>query len=101
MCTAFTPDGVAWPDGKAEQVDAVVFATGYLPRLPYLRSLGVLDGSGMPRHDRGVAIDVPGLGFLGLELQRSFSSNTLRGVHRDAYHVVDALARQPRSAAVA
>ena len=33
--------------------------------------------------------------------QRSFSSNTLRGVHRDAYHVVDALARQPRSAAVA
>jgi len=101
MFSAFTPDGVAWADGIQEKVDAVVFATGYRPHLPYLQSLGVLDGSGMPRHDCGVATTLPGLAFLGLEFQRSFSSNTLRGVHRDAYHVVDALARQPRSAAVA
>jgi len=101
MFSALTPDGVAWPDGSLERVDVVVFATGYRPHLPYLRSLGVLGEADMPRHERGVATDVSGLGFLGLEFQRSFSSNTLRGVHRDAYYVVDALARQPRSAAVA
>ncbi|WP_293696205.1 NAD(P)/FAD-dependent oxidoreductase [uncultured Agrococcus sp.] len=100
MFTAFVDDGVAWPDGKKEPVDTVVFATGYRPQLPYLRSLGVLDGAGMPRHLRGVAAGQPGLGFLGLEFQRSFSSNTLRGVHRDAAYVVDALTRQPRGAVV-
>lgn len=101
MFTAFVPDSVEWPDGSREQVDAVVFATGYRPHLPYLASLGVLDGTGMPRHDRGVSTALPGLAFLGLEFQRSFSSNTLRGVHRDAQHVVDALSTLPRGAAVA
>ncbi|OYO14031.1 flavin-containing monooxygenase [Enemella evansiae] len=101
MFTAFTPDGVVWPDGSRERIDAVVFATGYRPHLPYLRSLGVLDGSGSPKHERGVATGLSGVGFLGLEFQRSFSSNTLRGVHRDADYVVGALARQARGAAVA
>ena len=101
MFAAFSPDGVVWPDGSCEEVDSVVFATGYRPHLPYLASLGVLDRAGAPRHDRGVATSLPGLGFLGLEFQRSFSSNTLRGVHRDARYVVDALIRQPRGVAVA
>ncbi|MGD7706666.1 flavin-containing monooxygenase [Microlunatus sp. Y2014] len=101
MFTAFSPDGVVWPDGSREEVDSVVFATGYRPHLPYLRSLGVLDRAAAPRHDRGVATSLPGLGFLGLEFQRSFSSNTLRGVHRDARYVVDALTRQPRGVTVA
>lgn len=101
MFTALSPDGVVWPDVSREQVDAVIFATGYRPHLTYLTSLGVLDGAGRPRHDRGVSTALPGLGFLGLEFQRSFSSNTLRGVHRDAQHVVDALTRLPRGAAVA
>ncbi len=99
--TEFTSDGVVWPDGAREKVDTVIFATGYRPHLPYLRSVDVLDQAGMPKHDRGVATGLPGLGFLGLEFQRSFSSNTLRGVHRDAKYVVDALSRQPRGAAVA
>src|SRR5690625_3639336 len=97
----YVPDGVVWPDGSRERVDSVVFATGYRPHLPYLASLGVLDEAGAPRHNRGVATVRPGLAFLGLELQRSFSSNTLRGVHRDARYVVEALTRQPRNIAVA
>ncbi|KID31081.1 putative flavoprotein involved in K+ transport [Prauserella sp. Am3] len=101
MFVAFSPDGVVWPDGSREEVDLVVFATGYRPHLPYLASLGVLDEAGAPRHDCGVARTVPGLVFLGLEFQRSFSSNTLRGVHRDARYVVQALTRQPRGVTVA
>lgn len=91
MFNAFTPDGVIWPDGIEERADAVVFATGYRPHLPYLHTLRALDHTGMPQHNSGVSTEVSGLGFLGLEFQRSFASNTLRGVHRDAAHVVGEL----------
>ncbi len=100
MFTAFTDDGVTWPDGTRERVDAVIFATGYRPHLPYLESLDALDGTGMPRHRRGVSTTHPALGYLGLELQRSLSSNTLRGVHRDAGHVLRSMAVQSRRVSV-
>ena len=98
--TAFTPDGVRWPDGSQEPVDAVIFATGYRPHLPYLQSLGALDTTGAPRHRSGISTVQPGLAYLGLEFQRTFSSNTLRGVHRDAHFVIDALAQQRRRISV-
>lgn len=93
MFTAFTADGVVWGDGAAEPVDAVIFATGYRPDLGYLGPLGALD-RGVPRHVGGLSTTHPGLGYLGLEFQRSFASNTLRGVGRDAAHVISALAAQ-------
>jgi hypothetical protein len=37
--------------------------------------------------------------FLGLELQRSFSANTLRGVHQDPGCVIKALAGRIRAEA--
>ena len=101
MFTAFGADGVVWPDGTREQVDTVVFATGYRPDLDYLRPLGTLDTQGMPLHSGGISATHPGLVYLGLEFQRSFSSNTLRGVHRDAEHVITPLAAHVRSAPAA
>lgn len=99
MFTAFTPEGVIWSDGTAEAVDAVIYATGYRPSLPYLEPLRTAE-RGMPRQVGGVSTTHPGLVYLGLEFQRSFSSNTLRGVGRDADHVIAALAAhlsdQPR-----
>jgi putative flavoprotein involved in K+ transport len=38
---------------------------------------------------------------VGLEVQRSFSYNTLRGVHRDAAHVVAPLVAHVRNAPAA
>jgi putative flavoprotein involved in K+ transport len=55
----------------------------------------------MPRHAGGISATHPGLVYLGLEFQRSFSSNTLRGVHRDAEHVVTPLAAHVRNAPAA
>jgi putative flavoprotein involved in K+ transport len=101
MFTGFGTDGVVWPDGTREQVDTVVFATGYRPDLGYLSPLGALDTEGMPLHSGGVSATHPGLVYLGLEFQRSFSSNTLRGVHRDAEHVVTPLAAHVRNAPAA
>ena len=94
MFTGFTDDGVVWADGSNEPVDAVILATGYRPALPYLTGLDALDAGGTPVHRHGVSLTHHGLGFLGLEFQRSFSSNTLRGVHRDAAFVVRKLTQR-------
>ncbi|MFE9308152.1 flavin-containing monooxygenase [Streptomyces sp. NPDC006706] len=76
---------VTWADGSREEVGAVVLATGYRPDLPYLAQLdGALDAAGYPQHRGGAALTLPGLEFVGLEWQRSLSSNSLRGVSRDA-----------------
>ena len=101
MFTAFGTDGVIWPDGTTEKVDTVVFATGYRPHLGYLNPLGALDGGGLPLHSGGISATHPGLVYLGLEFQQSFSSNTLRGVHRDAEHVIAPLAAHVRNAPAA
>ncbi|MFI7609507.1 flavin-containing monooxygenase [Micromonospora sp. NPDC049366] len=93
MFTAFTSEGVLWSDGTSEPVDAVIFATGYRPDVAYLAPLETLD-RGVPRQVGGISTTHPGLVYLGLEFQRTFSSNTLRGVGRDAAHVVATLAAQ-------
>jgi putative flavoprotein involved in K+ transport len=86
-------DSVVWADGTREQVDAIVLATGFRPDLRFLDGTRALDESGGPLHNQGVSTTVPGLGYVGLERQRSFASATLRGVGRDATHVLKALAR--------
>ncbi|MHA6630624.1 flavin-containing monooxygenase [Pseudonocardia sichuanensis] len=84
---------VTWPDGRTEQVDTIMLATGYRPDLPYLADLGALDEQGRPLQVRGLSTSHPGLGFVGLEWQRSLASATLRGVGRDAAYVVTRLLR--------
>lgn len=96
LFTSFTSAGVVWADGTRESVDTVIFATGYRPHLPYLQQMGALDQAGRPIHRRGVSTTHSGLGYLGLELQRSFSSNTIRGVHRDAASVIPAITSEHR-----
>jgi putative flavoprotein involved in K+ transport len=92
-------DAVRWADGTRERVDVVLLATGYRPDLPYLAGTGALDPTGVPLHDGGVSRTVPGLGYVGLDRQRSFASATLRGVGRDAEHVLGILARRTAVAA--
>src|SRR5690625_625080 len=98
MFTALDGDRVVWAGGTTEAVDTVLLATGYLPSVSYLRDLGALDPVGLPLHAGGISTTHPGLVYLGLEFQRSFSSNTLRGVHRDAEYVVPPLAAHVRRA---
>lgn len=100
MFAEFDGDKVVWPDGERESVDTVLFATGYRPSVEYLRGLGALDADGYPLHVGGLSTTHPGLAYLGLEFQRSFASNTLRGVARDAAHVVRPLAAYARGAHV-
>ncbi|MDI3422291.1 flavin-containing monooxygenase [Streptomyces luteolus] len=101
MFTAMDGDEVVWSDGSRERADVVLLATGYRPQLDYLAKLGALDENGLPLHSGGISATHPGLVYLGLEFQRSFASNTLRGVARDAEYVADALVAHVREAPAA
>ncbi|MET8339864.1 NAD(P)/FAD-dependent oxidoreductase [Streptosporangium canum] len=98
MFAALDGEEVVWPEGDREHVDAVLLATGYLPSLEYLRPLGALTAEGLPIQQGGISSTHPGLVYLGLEFQRSFASNTLRGVSRDAAYVLGPLAAHARKA---
>lgn len=77
-------------DEQALDVSNVIWATGYRPGLEWV-DIPVLDERGMPRQDRGVVPDVPGLYFVGQNFLYAKASETLPGVSRDARHVVDHL----------
>ena len=98
MFAGFDQDHVVWGDGQRERADAVILATGYRPSLRYLRELGALDARGAPLHSGGISTSHLGLVYLGLEFQRSYASNTLRGVSTDASGVIAPLAAWIRDA---
>jgi len=98
MFTALDGGGVVWSDGEREPVDAIILATGYRPSLDYLRELGALDEHEAPRHVGGISSTHVGLVYVGLELQRSYASNTLRGVSEDARAVIAPLVAWIRDA---
>lgn len=89
----FTPNGITWANGSQEAIDTVLFATGYLPNLPYLAGLGAFDAAGRVLQRHGISTTVPGLGYVGLARQRSVASATLRGAGPDARIVVEHLKR--------
>jgi putative flavoprotein involved in K+ transport len=101
LFTRLDGDSVIWADGSRERLDAVILATGLRPELAFLDGTDALDAQSQPQHDGGVSATVPGLGYVGLEWQRSFASATLRGVGRDAAHVLNVLSSTavPRRAA--
>lgn len=93
MFKAFTETGVIWEDGTEENVDAVIYATGFSPNLPYLEGLGALDETGNPQHLLGASTSVDGLYYLGLSNQVSIGSATLRGVGRDGRIIINRINR--------
>lgn len=93
MFRRFTTRGVEWADGKVEPVDAVIFATGFLPSLAPLAGLDVIDAQGAFRHEAGASTTTPGLFFLGFQGLNSLRSATLRGAGPEARQVVERVRR--------
>jgi len=69
----------------------VVWCTGFRPAFDWIR-LPVLNPDGMPRHERGLVADAPGLSFVGLPFQTGFLSPLVGGVGADADEIVDGAA---------
>lgn len=95
MFSHYTDEGIVWSNGTNEKVDVVIYATGYRPNVNYLTSLkDSLEHNGTPVHKNGISMTIPGLYYVGISGQRSFSSATLRGVGKDAYYVVKHIQKQ-------
>ncbi len=80
-------------DGRAIDVANVVWCTGYRPDFRWIE-LPIVDPDGWPMQSRGVVESAPGLYFLGLLFQYSFTSMLVAGAGRDAAFVVDRLAKR-------
>jgi putative flavoprotein involved in K+ transport len=91
MFTAFTPEGVVWPDGGEEPVDAVIFATGFKPSLSHLAPLTTPNSRGRLEMDGLHAAAHPALFPLGYGDWTGFASATLIGAGRAARNVVQAV----------
>mgnify|MGYP002784010961 CR=1 FL=1 len=98
MFTAFTPDGVTWPDGRKEAIDAVIFATGFRPALQHLSPLVQPDARGRLPMEGPRAAAHPRLYPLGYGDWTGFASATIIGVGRAARAVAEAIARDVLSA---
>jgi putative flavoprotein involved in K+ transport len=85
-------------DGRVLDVANVVWCTGFATDYSWIRPSIKLDEFGWPVQYRGVA-PTPGLYFLGVLFQYSFTSMLIIGAGRDAAYVVDRIAE--RQAAVA
>jgi len=85
----FTEDGVVWPDGREEPIDAVVWCTGFRPALEHLRPLGVLGENGRVAVRGTRAAAEPRLWLVGYGDWTGFASATLIGVGRSARATVD------------
>lgn len=79
-------------DGRTLDVANVIWCTGFHSGFSWL-DLPVL-GDIEPVHERGVARDVPGLYFVGLEFQYSLSSEMVHGVGRDARYIAGRVAER-------
>lgn len=68
-------------------IAAIVWCTGFRPDFSWI-GLPVLGLDGYPLHRYGIALDAPGLAFLGMRYQRRMGSALLGGVGEDAAYVV-------------
>ena len=80
-------------DGRAIDVANVVWCTGFRPDFSWIK-MPIVDADGWPVQTRGVVDSVPGLYFLGLLFQYSFTSMLVAGAGRDAAFVADRLAER-------
>jgi putative flavoprotein involved in K+ transport len=73
-------------------VTTVIWATGYVTDFGWLK-VDAFDGSGRPRHQRGVSSE-PGVYFLGLPWLSRRGSSFIWGVWHDARYIADQISIQ-------
>lgn len=73
-------------DGTLLEVSNVIWCTGFRDDFSWMDP-AMLDGDALPRQRRGVALDTPGLFFLGQEFMYAAASATLPGACRDARYL--------------
>jgi len=83
-------------NGRVLEVSNVIWCTGFRPGFSWI-DLPILGDRQEPAHERGVAVDYPGLYFVGLHFLYSMTSETITGVPRDAKRIAKELSARPSS----
>ena len=91
MFSRFTEQGVVWPDGTKESIDAIIWCTGFEPALAHLAPLGVIEEDGKILTEQGQALKEPRLWLFGYGDWASPASATIIGAGRSARENVPAL----------
>lgn len=84
----FTTDGVIWPDGTAEQIDAVIWCTGFRAATAHLQPLGCVGPGGRVEVVDQRAVAEPRLWLAGYGNWTGAASATLIGAGRTARELV-------------
>lgn len=79
----FESNGIRWADGTFEEVDSVIWCTGFKPALDHLEDLDVWSGDRVPTSGTRSARE-QGLWLVGYGNWTGFASATLIGVGRSA-----------------
>ncbi|MEO8289102.1 MAG: ArsO family NAD(P)H-dependent flavin-containing monooxygenase [Chloroflexota bacterium] len=87
--TRFTESGVVWPDGREEEIDAVIWCTGFRHALDHLDSLEVIEPDGNVAVEGTRSVKQPRLWLVGYGDWTGFASATLIGVGRSARSSVE------------
>ncbi|WP_312218476.1 ArsO family NAD(P)H-dependent flavin-containing monooxygenase [Brevundimonas sp.] len=85
---AFHRDGVTWPDGRDEPIDAIIWCTGFRPALDHLRPLGVVEADGRVAVKNNRSKRQPRLWLMGYGDWTGAASATIVGVTRTARDMV-------------
>jgi arsenite-transporting ATPase len=88
----FTEDGVVWPDGTEEPIDAVIWCTGFGTALEHLKPLGVVGEDGRVETTGAAgtrSAAEPGQWLVGYGDWTGYASATLIGVGRSARATVE------------
>jgi len=80
----FTESGIRWSDGRHEDVDAVIWCTGFKPALQHLSDLDVIEADGKVAVDESRSTKQPRLWLVGYGDWTGPASATLAGVMRAA-----------------
>lgn len=86
--TGFHAQGVTWPDGEVEQIDAVIWCTGFRPALDHLLPLGVVEADGRVSVENNRSIRQSRLWLMGYGDWTGAASATIIGVTRTAREMV-------------
>ena len=79
--------------GAVIEPSVIIWCTGYESDQAWI-DLSIRDAAGCVRHRRGIALDAPGLYFVGLRFQRRLTSSLIGGVGADAEYIAEQVARR-------
>lgn len=85
----FGTNTLIWNDGHEEEVDAIIFCTGFKPALSHLESLRMIKDKHKPKTEDTRSLEIEGLWMVGYGNWTGFASATLIGVGRSARRTVD------------